>query len=409
MSGCIRDIEKGQSSMQASGRDRTTEIVDITSSWSTRVVRDWDRFWFTPADPTVLGCIRIFCGFIVFYALLAYSFDLQELFGRQGWQDLASRQENYRTGATAKLSLTEWMFDQEETVEPTGHPVWSIWFHVTDPTAMTWLHAGFVVASFLCLIGLWSRVTIPITWFAVLCYIHRSPAVLFGMDTMVAIVLLYLMIGASGGALSVDHWLARRRSPEAVRPSISTNVAIRLLQIHVCIIYLSAGISKLQGATWWTGTAVWGTLANPEFAPMHNELYMALLRLLGSSRVLFEVTMTLATYGTLFFEISYAFLIWRPSTRRLILAIALLLHGFIGAFMGLKTFSMIMLAMNLAFVSPVTVKWALHKLSRGRLSSLEEPPQPPVPSESVKALKPPAVRQERQHRAVASTHVQRKK
>jgi hypothetical protein len=378
------------------------------------VIRAWDRFWFTPADPTVLSLIRIFCGLIAFYSVLVYSLDFQEMMGPGAWQDLESRQANYREGETVRLSLSSWGFDNDpdERSAATGHPVWSIWFHVTDPTAMTALHIFFIVASFLFVFGCYTRVTGVITWFAVLSYVHRSPAALFGMDTMVVIVLLYLMIGASGAALSVDRWLARRRSQAPLppaEPTSATNVAIRLLQIHLCIIYLSAGLSKLQGMTWWNGTAVWGTLANPEFAPMHNEMYMALLRMLGSDRPLFEISMTISSYVTLFFEISYVFLIWRPVTRRLMLAIAFLMHGCIGLFLGLNTFAMIMLVMNLAFVPPATAHRVLYKLSRGRLGRTDEPKPAPVPSaESAKAPKPGAVRQEKQHRAVASTHVQRK-
>ena len=66
-----------------------------------------------------------------------------------------------------------------------------------------------------------------------------------------------------------------------------------------------------------------------------------------------------------------------------------------------------MLAMNLVFVAPAAANRFLYKLSRGRLGNVE-PPESPAKSEPVKVLKPQAVRQEKQHRAVASTHVQRK-
>jgi hypothetical protein len=67
--------------------------------------------------------------------------------------------------------------------------------------------------------------------------------------------------------------------------------------------------------------------------------------------------------GTLAFDIGYPFLIWRPAFRTIWLWMAFLLHAGIGMFMGLRTFSILMLAFNLAFVSPETVQWALRKLS----------------------------------------------
>ncbi|HEV3444597.1 MAG TPA: HTTM domain-containing protein, partial [Gemmataceae bacterium] len=217
------------------------------------------------------------------------------------------------------------------------------------------------------------------------------------VDTMMTILLLYLMIGPSGAALSADRWLARwwaqarprilarwrafwHRDSEAPlpspivlgppEPSITANFAIRLLQVHVCIIYLAAGLSKLQGMAWWNGTAVWSTLANFEFAPMQYESYMIPLRLLTANRLVWEVMMTSAGIFTLFFEITYTFLIWRPSTRWLILSMAVVLHGFIGIFMGLKTFSLMMLVMNMAFLRPQEVSFMLHPFTRRKPMSI---------------------------------------
>ena len=62
-------------------------------------------------------------------------------------------------------------------------------------------------------------------------------------------------------------------------------------------------------------------------------------------------------------ERGYAFLVWRPATRWLFLAGAILLHGFIGLFMGLKTFSLMMLIFNMAFLRPNEVRWFLGRKS----------------------------------------------
>src|SRR5262245_20764371 len=224
------------------------------------------------------------------------------------------------------------------------------------------------------------------------------------------------MIGPSGAALSVDRWLARwwsqnkprtinwwrglwgkepldlrpepqakgkpesgKSDPAKPEPSVSANVAIRLMQIHVCIIYLVAGVAKLLGRTWWEGTAIWGTLACFEFAPMENPIYQWVLRTLGQNRLDFDMFMTTGTYFTLFFEIGYALLIWRPSMRWVMLSMAIVLHGFIGLFMGLKTFSLMMLVMNMAFLKTSEVNWALSWLE----SKPKPPSEPRPPAEQV--------------------------
>ena len=47
------------------------------TAWQ-RSARAWDRFWFTPADPTVLGAIRICCGVITLYTTRTESCDEKE-------------------------------------------------------------------------------------------------------------------------------------------------------------------------------------------------------------------------------------------------------------------------------------------------------------------------------------------
>src|SRR5262249_40194528 len=164
--------------------------------------------------------------------------------------------------------LTRWGANPRQTLDQ-GHHLWSIWYHVTDPTWM-WLVHGIVFGAIFCFaIGLATRVAGVLTWAAILSYINRAPTALFGMDTIINLVVLYLVIGPSGAALSVDRLMARYLAQRQAKrhhltepalpdplPSVSANIALRLIQVHFCIIYLIAGLSKLQGASWWNGTAV---------------------------------------------------------------------------------------------------------------------------------------------------------
>jgi hypothetical protein len=382
-----------------------------------QMIASWTRFWFAPSDPTVLAAIRIATGVIVCYTLFAYSFDLQELMGANSWMDLDLRAKMYREGPVPAMS-----FDWNETLPPPrppetpeerayaqyyqlkygalpplpypksqediekidrymadwgvdprklsdkGRPVFSVWFHVTDPTAMALIHGGFIVCAFLFTIGYGTRVTAALTWFSTLGYIHRAPASLFGADTMMNVLMMYLTLGPSGAALSVDRliviWQAKRRGlpPPPVAPMVSANLVTRLIQIHICIIYLSAGLSKLLGQMWWQGLAPWGAIANFEYSPMNSRLYVGALRELAKNRLVFETAMTAVTVVTIGFEVAYAFVIWRPSLRTPMLWLAVAMHAGIGLFMGLKTFAALMLAFNIAFIAPETIRWAVEWL-----------------------------------------------
>jgi hypothetical protein len=271
-------------------------------------------------------------------------------------------------------------------------PTFSIWLHVTDPFWMGVAHAVFVGAALLFTLGIGTRVTSFLTWFGVLNYIHRDNVILFGVDTMMTILVLYLAIGPSGSALSIDRLLSRwwkgRRAGglapwEPPQPSITANVAIRLLQIHVCIIYCMAGLAKLEGPAWWNGTALWNVLANFEFAPMNWLVYNWILRALGSNQLLFEIIMTGGVYFTMAFELLYAVWIWRPTTRWIILTAAIILHGVIGLFMGLQTFALMMLVLNMVFLRTEEVYWILAEFGL----SGPTPKKIPVPAEAREAEK----------------------
>jgi hypothetical protein len=368
--------------------------------------RAWERFFFTPADPTTLGMIRICCGLICLYTVIAFTLDLQEFFGKHAWVDLTTRDE-YRheypyqglawswkpvkpkppaPGSPDEAFYKKWGVTRDFVITE-GHPVWSIWFHVTDPTAMALVHGCMILVTFLFMIGFCTRVTSVLVWFGFLSYLHRSPTTVFGVDAMMSIALLYLMIGPSGAALSVDRlirrwWLTYRalrpanraretaeggraaRVPSlAVTPSVSANFAIRLFQIHVCFIYEAAGLSKLQGISWWNGEAIWGTLVNFEFAPMQYGFYNDFLQFLCGNVFLWQLFMTTGTMFTLVFEIGFPFLVWGPRTRWVVVAMAVTLHGGIGLFMGLKTFSLMMLTLVMSFVPPEAIRRLLRTLA----------------------------------------------
>jgi hypothetical protein len=176
--------------------------------------------------------------------------------------------------------------------------------------------------------------------------------------------------------------------PAEAVPSVSANVAIRLLQIHVGIIYLIAGLAKLSGNAWWTGDALWGALGNFEFAPMEAGWYMWFITYLGRNPWLYRLFTTGGCLFTLAFEIAYIFLIWRPKLRWIFLGAAIILHGFIGLLMGLKTFSLMMLVMNMAFLRPEEVYWLMGKVTWVWSLVWRAPaPPPPAPSTAIFAKK----------------------
>src|SRR6201999_2310206 len=83
------------------------------------------------------------------------------------------------------------------------------------PTQMALVHALGLAVIVLFTLGVCTRVTGVLTWGAVVGYIHRRNQILFGMATMMTILLIYLVIGNSGAAMSVDRLVARYRAARA--------------------------------------------------------------------------------------------------------------------------------------------------------------------------------------------------
>jgi hypothetical protein len=148
---------------------------------------------------------------------------------------------------------------------------------------------------------------------------------------------------------------------------VGANIGLRLLQVHFCIIYLASGSSKLQGAAWWNGTALWQTLSNYEFAPARFELFTALLRALTMHRWVWEATLFFGgSVFTLCLELGVPFLIWYPRWRGLCVIGAIMLHSGIAITMGLTAFSFLMMTIVMSFIPAATVNALLARLFRGR-------------------------------------------
>ncbi len=352
-------------------------------------LRPWLRFWFAPIDPTGLGFIRICCGLLLLYNHLLYCYDFNAYLGQNSYMDPSVQHYIRKEVAVPRPpgDWTDWanpvQNPQNLYFQEKGSFYWSIFFHVQDPNWAVVIHVAVFGVLLLFTAGLWTRVTSVLAWAASIQYIHRLTFHLFGMDTMLIILVLYLMIGDSGGALSLDRWLERRRArargeDAALKPSSTATLAIRLIQIHFCVIYLTSGTSKLLGSSWWNGTALWSCLDNYNFAPMRVGLYRSLLTFLCQHFWLWQIALTGSAVYTLFTEIGFPFLVWYKKLRPFMVACSVFMHLGIGLLMGLVTFSLFMLAMVLAFVPPDQMRCYVDGL-RGWLAGLRSRKAPPLP------------------------------
>jgi hypothetical protein len=272
------------------------------------------------------------------------------------------------------LDLTEfvgpasWLPGEAVGMLQEGTYAWSYLWWLEDSPALLWTaHVAALVVFALLTVGLFSRVTSILALVAALAYVQRLPGALFGLDQINVMLALYLAVGPSGDAFSLDRWLKSRRAGGAlpVRHSWTANLAIRLTQIHMCIIYLFAGMAKLTGPAWWDGTALWMAFGNLEYQSM-GMTWMAD----------YPLVINVMTHVTVYWELSYCALVWPRLTRPIVLLLAIPLHLGIAICLGMITFGLIMLVGNMAFVPPEFVRsvWPVRaSRASGRAGEVQRP------------------------------------
>lgn len=291
--------------------------------------RSWHAFWCSPTDPIVVSTMRWFVGGMLVYTLAVWSVDLEAFFLRDGgWQSEA---------LTKELLKESW-----------AHSLW--WL---IPDSMIWpFHLGCIAVVGLFWIGCFTKVTKWLALAIVVSYSNRVPLANYGLDQINSVLTLYLCLSPCGEKLSVDSWLrARYRSSGQSHRSEAAGLAIRLIQVHFCIIYLWAGLSKLQGVSWWTGEAVWRAAANYEYQQV-SLTWLAYV----------PWFVQLVSISTWAWELAFPFLIWNARLRYPMLLVGLGMHLGIGMFMGMWTFALIMCFGYLAFVPADTIYAVLKTL-----------------------------------------------
>lgn len=291
---------------------------------------DWNAFWYTPADPTLLGLLRICTGLMLVYTHAVWGLALNDFFGPTSWLSPAL----------------------VRTIQA-GQYNFSFWFWV--PAGWMWPAYAVSMLIFVCFtLGIATRVTSILSLLAAISYTQRVPAALFGLDQINVMLTLYLSIGPSGQTLSLDRWLLRRRlGGNAPAPSASANLAQRLIQVHMCVIYLFAGVSKLQGPSWWSGEAMWRAFANLEYQSL-DMTWMAWHPWL----------INLMSHVSVVWEIAFCALIWKPLWRPVMLAGAIVLHVGIGLCLGMWTFALIMLVGCSSFLPNEAVRQLVSDIGK---------------------------------------------
>lgn len=215
-------------------------------------------------------------------------------------------------------------------------------------------HLG-VLAAVLVLLGVGGRVVLALHYVLIWSLYAVNPLVLDGGDNLIMILGLVLLLTRCYDRLSF-----RLRAPRRVRTlaTVAHNTALLVMAGQVCVVYLMAGLYKVQGRLWQDGTALYYVLRVPEF-------YWP-----GVTEHLFRLEwfLVIGAYATVWMSIYFPLLV---AVRRTRLLAVLMMGGFhvsIGLLMGLTSFAVIMIACDLLFVNAHVER--VVRLARSALGAL---------------------------------------
>ncbi|HEX4629805.1 MAG TPA: HTTM domain-containing protein [Chthoniobacterales bacterium] len=275
------------------------------------------RFCCEPQSPAPLGVFRLLmAGFALFQAILWYR-DWSAFFGPDAW---------VQWEISRALGL-EWQLHMMHVAGFLKH------FGFSPDQSVTifyWTYVTFLVAL---LLGWHTRIAAFLVCLSHYVMMNTISIFVYGVDIFLQIALFYLLVMPVAKAYSLDVWQGRVSSS----PSWGVTLSRRVLQIHLCLAYISSGFEKVQSPAWWSGNVIWRSLVQPDFR-QYDFIWMARFPWLAM----------LSSWFTMVIESGYCFAMWVPRLRVLWMAGIIILHAGIAFFMGLGLFGLIMVLLTIS-------------------------------------------------------------
>jgi hypothetical protein len=247
----------------------------------------WDDFFHSRTDEygcRVAGMLRIAFAVLLFcfFALLALDY---ELF--------------FVPSSIVLVPVRE----GRGTIDP---DTWTIFSHLPQTAVVYWTVYGIVVAQTILLgLGVLPRFQVAsIFWW--ICMIRHHDNILWNAEDNVIRLVAFFMI-----FWPLDHvtiWDAMGNISTKRKTTSWPMWPFRLVQIEMCLIYLSTVASKFQGEEWTSGIALW-------YVVHLNDLYGMLFNpswLFG-----YHTPLKVLTYATLVLESTTPLLMWYSRPTRL--------------------------------------------------------------------------------------------
>lgn len=243
-----------------------------------------------------------------------------------------------------------------------------------DMVYFTFCYATALVVCALFLLG-WRTRLMSVLFAVVVASFHaRAIFMTDGGDNLILLMALYMTATACGRRWSLDarraafrtcpgRWALRRATSDLwfqcglARESLVTalhNCGMFVIAAQVCFLYGSAGLYKVQGGSWQTGTALHYVLNLDLFRP-----WPALSGLADS----YPLFLAAVGYLTVLIQVAFPFVLF-SRLKYVVLIMLLGMHLGIAVLLGLPLFSTVMIVADAAFLPDRFYRAAAHTTHR---------------------------------------------
>lgn len=293
-----------------------------------KIIIGWNHFFYDKVDVSTLSLFRIILGFFLFLSGISLLPDLGLWMGVDSGS-LVPLQDSLRFYSNVRVNVFEWLAPTET----------SAWLVVI----------GFTLTALGLMIGFFTRVCSLLCFIFLVSLQNRNYVILNSGDTLMRCMLFPLIFSPCHYKFSVDAFFKKNHGYPY--PHVVPSVSLRLLQLQLCIVYLSTFLFKLKGYDWVDGTAVYYTSRLQNFQRL-------------TFPIIFDVAvLTRAlTWSALIIEFCMATLIWVKECRTWVLILGIMLHLGIEMTMSIGIFEWVMMGCYVLFLDPMKMTRGVHSV-----------------------------------------------
>jgi hypothetical protein len=216
-----------------------------------------------------------------------------------------------------------------------GYASYSAFSLAPDSEALLRAHfVVFLAASLLLTVGVGARASAMAVFLVNLSLQHRNGLIVNSGDRLFMIMAFYAAFAPLSQRWSLASLFSRRRK----RGRLASGFGLRLMQLQIAYVYLSAAFSKLGQPRWQNGRALRDVLSSPLYCewPTYIDFWPLVYFL---------------TWSTLVFELGFPLGVWFKRYRPWLIIAGVLFHLGIEVTMTIPMFSWIMIIGYIPFLT----------------------------------------------------------